>query len=145
MRQQTVTITPTRRDSQNELTRATYTHLIAAQDARNRYYTTLESAIATYGDRHTPTIAGTYCQTCAARGHTDYDRANHQTGGAISGIYADHFPDMVKDRLRFYVRHISDEMDLALHCWLRAGRKQDTFRGIMRDYYTLADGRVSYY
>lgn len=140
-------VTLTRRDPSNQLTVAALAHLAAAQDARNRYDVTLTNAIADYGDRHTPTEPGHYCFVCITRDirHTDHERLNHQTGAMIAGIYADHFPDAIKTRLRTYARLIGEHSDLALLCWERSGRRRGTFLDMLPEYRKLADGRVSYY
>ncbi len=108
----------TRRDHGNHCTLAALAHLAAAQDCRQRYDQLLQGAIARYGDTQ---------------------RA------AISGIYADHFPEETKDQLRFYARLIGIQVDHAVELWRKAGRKRDTLRGYLREARRLEDGRESYY
>jgi hypothetical protein len=148
-----VMLASTRRDPQNHYTRIALAHLLGAQDARDCYDRLLTKAIMSYGDRHQPSqqragfeisTPGSGCDRCDANGH-DYDRLNHQTGAMISGIYADHFPEPVKDQLRFYASLISWQTDQAVQAWRRAGRKYSTFRPWMEQSRELASGRQSYY
>lgn len=140
----------TRRDPHNHNTVTALAHLLAAKDAREQYDQLLTAAIADYGDRHTPvpgwsTKSGKVkCTRCDARGH-QYDQLNHQTGSAIAGIYADHFPDKIKDQLRFYASLINEQSTEAIRCWYRAGRRISSFRPFMEDSRQLNSGRRSYY
>lgn len=145
-----ITMSVTKRDPRNQQTMIALAHLLAAKDAREQYDRLLTRAIVDYGDRHQPvpgwsTKSGKVtCTRCDAIGH-DYDRLNHQTGSMISGIYADHFPDLVKDQLRFYARLITQQTEHAIAAWKRAGRRYSTFRSHMAESRQLASGRVSYY
>ena len=138
-------MTATRRDPSNVWTSTAIAHLVASQDARNRYDVVLQAAIARYGDYHRadPFMA---CHICAERGiqHTEHERLNHQNGGPIAGVYADHFPDAIKSVLRTYARLIGENTDCAFVCWRKAGRRIETIRAIAVDYRRLTDGRISY-
>lgn len=132
---------PTRRDPQLEKTRAAIAHLVAGQDARERYDRLLAAAMREYGDRHpyTPDATGVRdgCTVCGQGPHSP---------ALISGICADHFPNPVKDALRTYARLIGEHTDQAWRLWQRAGRRPyETLRPMLQDYRKLADGRVSYY
>jgi len=108
----------TRKDRSGCWTAAAVAHLAAAQFARIQRDIALQSAIAQYGDtQSTP----------------------------ISGCYAYHFPDSIKDQLRAYAREISIQHDFAVECWRRAGRRIATLRPLIQDFRRLPDGRVSYY
>lgn len=110
---------PTRRDSTNRLTVLAVAHLVVAQDARSRYDAQLRIAIDCFGDV------------------TD--------GHYISGVYAEHFPGYIKERLRFHARFIGEQVDLAAQLWRQAGRHIDTFWPYMHQSRLLEDGRLSYY
>lgn len=139
----------TRKDPGNVRTITALAHLTAAQFAREQYDTALRRAIGVYGDRHTPVRSGDsgVCLTCFDRGMvpTRHEVLNHQTGSIIAGIYSDHFPDPIKDQLRVYARTIGEQTEIALSCWLKAGRRAATFREISQVYRTLANGRISFY
>lgn len=66
-------------------------------------------------------------------------------GPLISGVVRDHFPDAIKDRLRFYARLIGEQTDQAVRLWQQAGRRIETLRPRLQDARRLPDGRVSYY
>lgn len=137
----------TRRDPNNRNTVVALAHLLGALDAREHYDELLQRSIADYGDRHTPirySTPGAGCVQCDNRGH-QYDPLNHQTGSAISGIYADHFPDTIKDQLRFYASLISWQTEHAVTAWRKAGRRYSTLRPFMDESKQLANGRRSYY
>lgn len=120
-----------------------------ALDYRLAYDSNLSAAIAVYGERHRPVKASVYdaCSICDARGikHTKHERLNHQTDSYISGIYADHFPDELKDVLREQAHKIGYCVDVAGDWWKRSGRRMHTFYPLARAYRELPDGRVSYY
>lgn len=143
----------TRRDPNNHNTVIALAHLLAAKDAREHYDQLLQRSIANFGDRHSPyhidefgrqASPGGGCDQCDDSGH-QYDRLNHQTGSMISGIYADHFPDKIKDQLRFYASLITWQTEHAIASWKKAGRRYSTFRPYMEESRQLASGRVSYY
>lgn len=146
-------MTNTRRDPNNHNTIIALAHLLGAKDAREQYDQLLQRAIASYGDRHMPTrqsgdyavpSPGSGCDQCDRRGH-QYDRLNHQTGAPIAGIYADHFPDQIKQQLRFYASLITWQTDHAILFWRKAGRRASTLWPFMNDARMLANGRRSYY
>ena len=124
-----------------------------ATDIRIAYDAKLQDAIRTFGDRHTPTwkIAGLSpdagCDVCRARGvvHTEHERLNHQTGSAIAGIYADHFPDTIKTELRQGLNALRRCLDEAATEWRASGRQTRTFCQLAKLARQLPDGRESYY
>lgn len=107
----------TKRDPHNQLALLAVAHLVSAQDARIRYDTLLQHAIATHGDTHM----------------------------VIAGVYAEHFPETTKNRLRFYARMIGEQSTHALRTWVASGRHVSTLLPLMQQYRKLSDGRVSYY
>jgi hypothetical protein len=140
----------TRRDQAGHYTLAAFAHLSSAQDARERYDQILRDAIDRYGDRHMPTwrslVGGRPsdgCSECRERGLPP--NTNHQTGGVVAGVYADHFPDTIKARLRAYACEISQQVAFAFTCWRKAGRKRISLRPVMDQARYLSDGRVSHY
>lgn len=141
-------MTETRRDPDNHNTMIALAHLLGAKDAREHYDQLLTRAIADYGDRHAPVLepfaVDRTCMRCDANGH-QYDRLNHQTGAAIAGIYADHFPDKVKQQLRFYASLITWQTEHAVLFWRKAGRHASTLRPFLEESRQLANGRRSYY
>jgi hypothetical protein len=115
-----LTIHATTRDPQKDLALKALAQLEAARDARVRYDQLLQQAIDAFGDLP------------MGKSH-------------ISGIYAEHFPEDVKDQLRAYARRISECGDAARGIWRESRRRVETLRPWLEYYRRLPDGRVSYY
>ncbi len=126
----------TRRDPYNRQTMNALSHLVAARDARQRYHALIRASIETYGDRHQPTIPGISCDICQANMlHQPEDMLNHQTGGMIAGVYADHFPGHRKAALRAGATLITQQLDQAWECWQKSGRTRHRFLQMMQHFY----------
>lgn len=92
--------------------------LVKAQRTRQSYDARLHWAIQTYGDI---------------------------TSQPISGVYGEHFPESVKDRLRDEAQSLGRLTDEAMRHWRKAGRKQVTLKPYLEMARRLDDGRRSYY
>lgn len=140
----------TKRDPEREYQRMAIDWLNKANEARIAYDETLQKARLDYGEPHTPTkIAGVQspCLICTARGivHMEHEQLNHQTGQIISGIYSDHFPTPMKDRLRACLADLNLYLRNAVALWRQSGRRKATFEPLRWQAHCLPDGRYSYY
>ena len=106
---------PTKRDPNNNYAIAAIAHLIAAQDARRRWDGVQAQAMLDYGD--CDPISGSRSE--------------------ISGIRRAHWPDPVKEALRFYAQRVSEQTDRALTMWRLARRRLNTFKPYLEIYRRL--------
>jgi len=140
----------TARDPERRAQRDAINFLNEATAARVAYDNALLAAIRVYGDLHTPDKPDgvtSQCRVCADRGliHTEHESLNHQTSSVIAGVYADHFPELVKTEMRHRLSMLNRANDSARNSWGKSGRRSPKFYELARLSRVLPDGRVSYY
>ena len=113
----TMTLSSIRRDHYTALAKR---QLEQAQQTRQHYDDLLQAAILSHGDLP-------------------------PGKSAISGIYAEHFPESIKNDLRTYAHNIGVQIEQAYALWRKAGRRMHTLRPFADAARVLKGGRISYY